>query len=182
MALIAGNVQPGYDGCFGSCEKVDAKFLPPQAVLEAGHMFAQGAKVLQGQPGAVRKLVASFAEPFRYSKQSIYQDRLGTSMLGIGTAERQEIRFLQGRMPSGCDRQRFRSWTWCCCDGCERNGRGFLGPVSTQSRDHFAKTGSGQTLGRLETRGVLRSQEELTVFANATGFPWPFGRSVPPPC
>ena len=51
MALIAGNVSPGYDGCFGSCETVKAKFLPPLAVLQAGQMFARGAKVMEGQPG-----------------------------------------------------------------------------------------------------------------------------------
>ena len=51
MALIAGNVRPGFDGCFGSCETEHAKFLPPLAVLQAGQMFARGAKVLEGQTG-----------------------------------------------------------------------------------------------------------------------------------
>ena len=49
MALIAGNVAPGFDGCFGTGLTVHASYLPPAAVLESGHLFAQGLAVLQRQ-------------------------------------------------------------------------------------------------------------------------------------
>lgn len=39
LALIVGNVAPGFDGCFGSCETAHAKFLPPLAVLQAVRPF-----------------------------------------------------------------------------------------------------------------------------------------------
>ena len=61
MALIAGNVAPGWDGCFGSCNTVNAKFLPPIAVLEAGHFFAEGLAAVQGLPGPYAKRLRAAA-------------------------------------------------------------------------------------------------------------------------
>lgn len=49
MSLIAGNVAPGFDGCFGTGLTVRASYLPPAAVLESGLLFNQGLAALQRQ-------------------------------------------------------------------------------------------------------------------------------------
>ena len=65
MALIAGNVAPGWDGCFGSCNAVDAEFLPPMAMLEAGHLFAEGLAAVEGGGGGGRGLPGPYAKRLR---------------------------------------------------------------------------------------------------------------------
>ena len=50
MALIAGNVASGFEGCFSSAT-VNASYLPPAAVLEAGRLFADGLATLQQRQG-----------------------------------------------------------------------------------------------------------------------------------